>query len=196
MEVGRTPRGHRRAAPPPGTALVPDASSVTSRSSTNADALDDLAAHGRIDANACRLGAERSPVQIRPPRLAENPLLKPVRRPAAEPKAADSIRIPASRRASLSRRRETEGLVERLQRWLGPGSGELPGQFRPFTARLRAVGCSMRIRRAQPWLSLPPVPPRPLDCSRAPISGVTRSMGSGKTIVEFWFTPNSSRVWR
>ena len=58
------------------TTLVPTATSNTSRSATSMDATDDPDVHGRIDSDCRSAGAERSPVQIRPPRLARSPLPK------------------------------------------------------------------------------------------------------------------------
>jgi hypothetical protein len=56
-----------------GTALVPTATSTVSRSSAGVDEMGDLDAHGRIYTQSRPLGAERSPVQIRPPRLIRKP---------------------------------------------------------------------------------------------------------------------------
>jgi hypothetical protein len=61
---------------PRGTALVPTATSNASRSSTTADDVDAADAHGRIYIDSVRLGAERSRVQISPPRLSGSPLGK------------------------------------------------------------------------------------------------------------------------
>jgi hypothetical protein len=61
---------------PRGTAVVPTATSNASKQSTTGDDGDGGDAAGRMTHAVARLGAERSSVQIRPPRLAGRPLPK------------------------------------------------------------------------------------------------------------------------
>jgi hypothetical protein len=59
-----------------GTTLVPNASSITSRSSANVDALDDLDAHGRIDTLSRSAGGRKI--------AGSNPVASTIGKPASE----------------------------------------------------------------------------------------------------------------